>query len=174
MRELKESLLDNTNTKIGQVKSHFNSLGHLYVLSDFDMWMSTITFAKYIDTDKLNRATENMEIISDTLTEMLTSGYAQRMSRQGQAWDNICNIWTWIDNFEWKPQTVNYDSCQVLVDAMNKKAEEQGLFKGKFEFRVWSAECRGRVSIALRMKRKNSSVMTYEDNLLEFTIRRKR
>lgn len=177
MLTLKESLLDKTNTKIGRVKSHLNSIGYKFTISDCDMWMSLLSkFGSYIDTDRLANLTKDMHIISDNLLKMLTSGYAERMQRTIPDWDSVVNIWTFIDNFEWSTTKVNYDTCQTLVSDMNRVLTEAGVFKKNVEFYVWSPEKQGSVKIVFRrtFDHDDKGYADVLDNMLEFTIRKKR
>lgn len=177
MLTLRESLLDNTNTKIGRVKSQLNSLGYKFVISDCDMWMSLLSkFGSYIDTNRLADLTKDMHVISDNLIKMLNIGYAGRMKRVQPDWDSVVNIWTFIDNFEWSTTKVNYDTCQTLVSDMNRVLREAGVFKKNVEFYVWSQEKQGSVKIVLRrtFDHDDKGYADVLDNMLEFTIRKKR
>jgi hypothetical protein len=91
-------------------------------------------------------------------------------------WDSVINIWTFIDNFEWSTTKVNYDTCQTLVSDMNRVLREAGVFKNNIEFYVWPTMKNGSVKIVLRRTFDNDD-MNYPDvldNMLEFTIRKKR
>lgn len=174
MITLKESILGSTANHISGVKSQLNAIGYNFVISDFNMDLRGVTtFEQYFNADKLTQATKHMDTISPTLEAMLSKGYAIRMSKYGQAWENIVNMWKWIDNFEWSAQKVNWDTCEKLVNKMNEKLKEEDIFGGKLEFKMSGYLTKGKVNIALA-KITDRPYITYKDKLLEFSIRRKR
>lgn len=172
---LRESLLGKTTAKVSNTKKLLSSLGMNYVMTNLDMWMNAITYYKnWIDTDRLTSATKGMELISPQLERMLFGSYlSQRMSKYGQAWTNVINLWKWIDNFAAGVMTVNYDNCCKLVEHMNTKLEEDGIFKRELKFRPYCMRNQGEAEIILSPPLDEERGY-YGEKLLSFSIRKKR
>ena len=175
MLTLKESLLDNTNTKIGRVKSRLNSLGMNYEISNLNMTFDIVDrYRNWFDSDKLAAAVKGMELISPRLEKMLKNSYlSQRMSKYGQSWVNAVNLWIWIDNFAAGAMTVNYDNCCKLVDRMNEQLEKDGIFKKDAKFRPYGMRNQGEAEIILSPPLDKGRDQ-YGSTIASFTIRKKR
>jgi hypothetical protein len=172
---LRESLLSKTENKVGKVKALISSLGMNYEISNLNMTFDIVEkYRKWFDSDKLAAATKGMELISPRLEKMLKNSYlSQRMSKYGQSWVNVINLWIWIDNFSTDVMSVNYDNSCKLIDKMNEKLERDGIFKKEVKFRPYGMKNQGEAEIILSSPLDDERGC-YGNTIVSFSIRKKK
>ena len=172
---LRESLLGKTKDKVSNTKTMLSLLGMNYEISNLNMTFDIVyRYRNWFDTDKLAAAVKGMELISPQLERMLFGSYlSKRMSKYGQAWINVINLWKWIDNFAAGVMTVNYDNCCKLVEHMNTKLEEDGIFKRELKFRPYCMRNQGEAEIILSPPLDDERG-SYGNTMVSFSIRKKR